>query len=184
MENLKDEELMEMFCNGNTHAFHLIYDRYKNRIFRFISNTYEKDRNSAEDCVQEVFIRLIKNKNTFNVSMRFPTWIYTVARNICLNRIRARAGLLHFELLDNDMPDKSDSSGKVVRQELYEIIRKAVSELPEKLKAVFIMRELDEISYEDIAGIIGSNEGNIRTLFHRAKKELQKIIKPYIEGEK
>lgn len=184
MESLKDEELMKMFCLGNNHAFDIIYDRYKNRIFSFILNVYEKNQSMAEDSVQEVFIRVIRYKDTFDRSMHFSTWIYTVARNVCLNKIRAKDGLLHFEIIDTDIPDELDSSRSVSCMELDKIIRDAISKLPENQKSVFVMREMDGMSYQEIAGVIGLSEGNIRTLLYRAKKELKKIIEPYIEGKK
>lgn len=181
MENLTDEELMVAFRSGDHHAFQVLYDRYKNRLFRFILNTYEKDPVSAEDCLEDVFIKVIKGKNNFIESMRFSTWVYTICRNVCLNRIRSRSRGIRFELLEEDIPCRETATAGVVTLEMEEIIRNAVAGLSEDQRMIFIMRALDEMSYREISAILGLNAGNVRVVFNRAKKKLQAAIKPYLE---
>ena len=185
MEELRDEELMEMFCSGRTEAFQVLFDKYKNRIFRFIYATYERNTGRAEDYTQEIFLRLIKSRDSFNPAMRFSTWLYTIARNYCINQIRARDPIIEIQIEELDgreygsQKDRADNS--LLDKELGEIIRKAVSKLPENLRSVFVLREIDGLSHGEISEILNLSESNVRIQLHRAKKQLRQLISPYLE---
>ena len=166
MEELRDEELMEMFCSGRTEAFQVLFDKYKNRIFRFIYGAYEKNPSQVEDYTQEVFLRVIKKRDTFNPAMRFSTWLFTIARNYCLNQIRAKSANLEVQVesMDRLMYSKpgSDASEKLLDKELGALIRRSVARLPENLRAVFVLREIDGLSHGEISEILNLRESNVR----------------------
>ena len=168
MEELRDEELMEMFCSGRTEAFQVLFDKYKNRIFRFIYGAYEKNPSQVEDYTQEVFLRVIKKRDTFNPAMRFSTWLFTIARNYCLNQIRAKSANLEVQVesMDRLMYSKpgSDASEKLLDKELGALIRRSVARLPENLKTVFVLREVDGLSHTEISEIMNLSECNVRRL--------------------
>lgn len=88
MDTLTDESLMGMFCDGKPEAFQVLFERHKDRVFRFIYAVYMKDTSKAEDCTQETFVKVIQHRDRFNTDMSFSTWLYTIARNHCLNQIR------------------------------------------------------------------------------------------------
>lgn len=179
MTELHDEEIMEMFCSGRTEAFQILFDKYKNRIFRFVYASYERNISLAEDYTQEIFLRLIKNRDSFNPAMRFSTWLYTIARNYCLNQIRARTPIIEVEIDELERQgygNSKDRADKVlIDKELGEKIRKAVAGLPENLRSVFVLRE-DGLSYQEIAEVLNLSEPNVRTQLHRAKKQLREIL--------
>lgn len=184
MEELPDEKLMDRFCAGDNSAFQLLFDKYKNRIFSYICNVFEHDRSLAEDYTQEIFIRVIRYRDKFNSSMRFSTWLYTIAKNYCKNQIRytkRRPEMIFgedFKILG--IPD--DSGSNLRNQELNSIIRGVLAELPENLREIFVLREIENLSFEEISEMTGLKEGNIRTLLSRAKSQLREKIKPYLEN--
>ena len=185
MPDLSDEDLMGLFRSGKAEAFQILFDRYKDRVFRFVLRVYERNPSRAEDCTQEVFLRVIKGRDSFNISMRFSTWIYTIARNYCLNRLRLKATALE-TLTDSpesleDCGCSGDSADILQNDDLGQIINRAVSMLPENLRAVFVMREIDGLSHAEIAEILKLNESNVRIQLHRAKQRLRNEISPYLE---
>lgn len=188
MDSISDELLMSMFCSGNTSAFQVLFEKYKDKIFRFIFSVYEKDISKAEDYTQEVFIRIIRNRTSFNPSMNFSSWLYTIARNFCLNQIRDNKNFLEIQL-NEEINIKTagamkNASELMENQELETVIQHAISSLPENLKVIFVMREIEGFPHSQIAEILNIKEGNVRTLLHRAKKTLKKAISPYLEEKK
>ena len=186
--DLSDEELMRLFRIGKTEAFQVLFDKYKNRIFGFVHVAYERDPSSAEDCVQEIFLRVIKGRDTFNPAMRFSTWLFTIARNHCLNRLRDRSLHLEFHVAEpGDLACATTVEGAdaaLLDHELGETIRSALAALPENLRTVFVLREVDGLSHAEISDILNQKESNTRIQLHRAKKQLQELIAPYMEGKK
>jgi len=186
MTDLHDEALMAMFAAGRTEAFQVLFERYRNRLCRFIRGTYRMDPAQAEDCVQDVFLRVVKGRASFNPAMRFSTWLYTIARNLCLNQIRDRKANLEIQFEEATPLDRGNPGGGpddiLLDAELGVLIRKAVAELPEHLRAVFMLREIDGLPHDQIADILNLNEPNVRTQLHRAKKILKAKISPYLEG--
>jgi len=185
MKPFNDEQLMQLFCSGDRDAFQELFHKYKDKIYRFIHSIYIKNRTLAEDCTQEVFIKVIRNKDRFDHTMRFSTWLYTIARNHCLNQIR------HSRIIDlkqdelketlQDMQNKNPVD-KIEDGELRKTVQNAIYELPENLKTVFILREIEILPYAQIADILDMQEGNVRIQLHRAKKILRNKLSPYVEG--
>lgn len=184
MDTLRDEALMGLFCDDKPEAFRILFERHKDRIFRFIHTVYMKDRSSAEDCTQEVFLKVIRHRDSFNREMSFTAWLYTVARNHCLNQIRVSQPLAmsRSELKESEQntPD-ANASETLESKELGQEILSAVHTLPEQAKAVFILREIEGLSYAEIAEIMDLHQGNLRMQLHRAKRYLKEAILPYLE---
>ena len=190
MKDLTDEELMLVFKGGNNNAFDVLFDKYKNRIFRYVCyvyNLFGSNRNISEDIVQEVFINVITKRNTYDPEFKFSTWLYSITRNLCINRMRSRSfqNDQHTYPLDPiyeaAFSEKPDAISSIEKAELKEVIKRAVGELPGKYKEVFILHELNGLSYDEIARVLEINENTIRTRFHRARSLLMEKIKPYLE---
>jgi RNA polymerase sigma-70 factor (ECF subfamily) len=187
---LSDEALMTRFCQGQNSAFQLLFEKYRDRIFRYIYHVYEKNRTRAEDYTQEVFLLVIRNREKFNPAMVFSTWLYTVARNFCLNQLqkveyRLEINSDSFELITIGGKEvHAESANSMENAETGEIIRTAIEQLPEPLKAIFVMREIDGLSHAEIGEIFNMKAGHVRIQLHRAKKKLQELISPYLEGIK
>jgi len=187
MDTVTDEQLMSRFCSGATSAFQVLFDRYRDKIFRFVYGVYEQDAARAEDRTQEVFLRVIRSRDSFNPAMRFSTWLYSIARNCCLNELRNRGrrgewATDEVDQLSLEAPQK-DAAQRLETAELGAVIRQAIASLSEGLRAVFMLREVDGLAHAEIAGILNLREGAVRTQLHRAKQQLQQRLKPYLEGE-
>lgn len=185
MSTLNDEQLMRLFCDGDTDAFQMLFHKYKNKIFRFIHSVYIRNPSQAEDCAQEVFLRIIRSKDRFDHSLRFSTWLFTIARNYCLNQLR-KFSVTDFmqDDLKDALPDAENKNpyNLIEGKELRQTIQNAIFALPENLKAAFILREIEALPYSEIAAILNVREGNIRIQLHRAKKLLREKLSPYVEG--
>ena len=186
--DLTDEELMLIFKDGDNNAFQILFDKYRNKVYRYIYNLFGKDRHICEDITQEVFISMITKRDTYNPEFRFSTWLYSITRNLYINRMKSRGfrndeGTYPLDPLYEAVPSKEPSAiSNIERAELGEVIKRAVAELPGKYKEVFILHELNGLPYDEIAGIIETNENAVRTRFHRARNLLKEKIKPYLEG--
>lgn len=188
MRELTDEDLMNLFCSGKTEAFQILYDKYKNRIFRFVHVCYGRNIADAEEYTQEIFLKMIVNRQMFNPAMRFSAWFYTIARNYCLNKIRTekiQCVVSLGEIDESQINLSGHSADKLMLDgELGVKIRQAIISLPENQSVVFVMREIDELPFCEIAEILNLNEGNVRMILHRAKKQLQTLLASYLGGEK
>ena len=190
-KDLTDEQLMVIFKMGNNQAFDVLFDKYKHRVFRYIYNFVGRDTSLAEDVVQEIFINLFLKKQSFNPEMKFSTWLYTMARNACINRAKSknyREKKMTFSLdqgyesLDLSKPEKDNLPAKKMEQaELRKVIEEAIGMLPEKYRETFILHELEGLSYSQLADILETNEATIRTHYHRARNLLKEKIEPYLE---
>lgn len=190
MKDLTDEELMLVFKGGNDNAFDVLFDKYRNRIFRYVRyvyNLFGSDRDISEDIAQEVFIKMIKGKDIYNPELKFSTWLYSIARNLCINRMKSRSfrndkSTYPLDAVYNIAVSKQPGAvSNIEKAELGKVIKRTIGELPAKYKEVFILHELNGLPYDEIAEILGANENTIRTHFHRARNLLKEKIRPYLE---
>ncbi len=190
MKDLTDEELMLVFKGGNNNAFDMLFDKYRNRIFRYVCyvyNLFSWNRDISEDIVQEVFIKMVKGKETYNPELKFSTWLYSIARNLCINKMKSRSFMddrntYPLDAVYNIAASKQpDAVSNIEKNEFRKVVEQIAGELPVKYKEVFVLHELNGLPYDEIAGILGANENTIRTHFHRARNLLKEKIRPYLE---
>jgi RNA polymerase sigma-70 factor (ECF subfamily) len=186
---LDDAELVTAFLHGEERAFQELVERYQTRLLNFIYRTIG-DRERGEDLVQEVFIRVYRHLHRFDRSKKFSTWIYTIASNLAKNELRNRSRnpLVFFQTIkknwqDDDRPlqfeDSSSRPDDMYRKRhLRELVEASVSQLPEHHRQVFVLRELEGKSYEEIAEITGCNLGTVKSRLNRARNSFAAIIEP------
>ena len=186
---LDDAELVTAFLRGEERAFQELVERYQTRLLNFIYRTIG-DRERGEDLVQEVFIRVYRHLHRFDRSKKFSTWIYTIASNLAKNELRNRSRnpLVFFQTIkrnwqDDDRPlqfeDSSSRPDDMYRKRhLRELVEASVSQLPEHHRQVFVLRELEGKSYEEIAEITGCNLGTVKSRLNRARNSFAAIIEP------
>jgi RNA polymerase sigma-70 factor, ECF subfamily len=186
---LDDAELVTAFLAGEERAFQELVERYQTRLLNFIYRTIG-DRERGEDLVQEVFIRVYRHLHRFDRSKKFSTWIYTIASNLAKNELRNRSRnpLVFFQTIkknwqDDDRPlqfeDSSSRPDDMYRKRhLRELVEASVSRLPEHHRQVFVLRELEGKSYEEIAEITGCNLGTVKSRLNRARNSFAAIIEP------
>ena len=186
---LDDADLVTAFLHGEERAFQELVERYQTRLLNFIYRTIG-DRERGEDLVQEVFIRVYRHLHRFDRSKKFSTWIYTIASNLAKNELRNRSRnpLVFFQTIkknwqDDDRPlqfeDSSSRPDDMYRKRhLRELVEASVSQLPEHHRQVFVLRELEGKSYEEIAEITGCNLGTVKSRLNRARNSFAAIIEP------
>ncbi|MGQ0765269.1 MAG: sigma-70 family RNA polymerase sigma factor [Gemmatimonadota bacterium] len=189
LRQLDDAGVVGAFLAGEERAFQELVERYQARLLNFIYRTIS-DRERAEDLVQEVFIRVYRHIRRFDRSKKFSTWIYTIASNLAKNELRNRSRnpLVLFQTIrknwqDDDRPlqfeDPETRPDDLFRKRhLRELVENAVGQLPEHHRQVFVLRELEGKSYEEIAEITSCNLGTVKSRLNRARNAFAAVIEP------
>ena len=176
LEKEGDEYLMLAFQDGSTAAFELLVKRYKNKIFNYIYK-YTGDRLSSEELAQEVFIRVYKCRERYQVTAKFNTFIYRIAMNLAYNEVRNRKRR-KTEATENFffLQDKSTPETQFEREEMAEFINMEIQKLPAKLKDVVILCNVQSNSYKKASEILNVSVGTIQSRLSRARKILRKNL--------
>ncbi len=194
LENDPDAALMQRVTQGDQPAFEELVEKYKQPVFNMIYRTLP-DAAEAEDLAQTVFIQVYKSAARYRVEAKFSTWIFTIARNLCLNELRRRSrrpadsldapiaagedegATRQFEDVRNIAPHE-----QLVRDELVSKVAEALQELPENQRAAVLLYQEQDKSYEEIAAIMSSSLSATKSLIHRARETLKQRLKPYLKS--
>ena len=189
LKALDDSQIVESFLGGDERAFQELVERYQTRLLNFVYRTIG-DRERAEDLVQEVFIRVYRHLHRFDRSKKFSTWAYTIASNLAKNELRNRSRnpLVLFQSMrsaseEDDRPlqfeDATSRPDDMYRKRhLRTLVDETVAALPEHHRQVFVLRELEGKSYEEIAEITHCNLGTVKSRLNRARTAFAAIIEP------
>jgi RNA polymerase sigma-70 factor (ECF subfamily) len=192
LRGMDDADVVTSFLGGEERAFQELVERYQTRLLNFIYRTIG-DREKAEDLVQEVFIRVYRHLHRFDRSKKFSTWVYTIASNLAKNELRNRSRnpLVLFQTVQKNFQDEDrplqfeDTTARpddmYRKRHLREIVEESVAKLPEHHRNVFILRELEGKSYEEIAEITECNLGTVKSRLNRARNSFAEIIAPYVD---
>lgn len=192
LRKLDDSAVVKRFLEGEQRAFGILVDRYDNRLVNFVYRTIG-DRERAQDLVQETFIRVYRHLHRFDPTKKFSTWIYTIASNLAKNELRNRSRnpLVFFQTIkknweaDHRPLEWEDNSYKpddlYRKRHLRRVVEKAVSELPEHHRVVFVLRELQGKTYEEIAEITAVNLGTVKSRLNRARNNFARIVAPMLD---
>jgi RNA polymerase sigma factor (sigma-70 family) len=173
MTHSNDLELVELFQKGNEASFNELVRRYQEKVY-WIAHRFVNDHDQADDITQDVFVKIYSALKQFRGESGFYTWLYRITVNVALNALRKQR-LKDFIRIDeffetaddeNDQPDI-----QFEKDEQQKLIEEAIAKLPEKQKAVFILRYHEELSYEEISLILKTSIGGLKAnYFHAAKK--------------
>ncbi len=187
-----DAALMLRVKQGDRAAFEELVEKYQQPVMNLVYRTLP-DATEAEDLAQHVFLQVFKSAHRYEVSAKFTTWLFTIARNLCLNEIRRRsrhpAQSLDETFADNDeQPVRQAEDLKtfsppdsLLHSELEEKIEAALAELPEKQRTAILLCRGDEFSYEDIAKVLNCSVSATKSLIHRGRETLKQKLKPYLK---
>mgnify|MGYP000868973984 FL=1 len=174
-----EEILVKMAKKGDVSAFSELVKRYERYILNLVYRTlgYSED---AEDIAQETFIKAYNNIKKFREESKFSTWLSKIAINLCRDKFRSKS---HKEENLEDgvwltIPQNSyyDPEETAERMEIQEKIRKAVASLPEELRVVFVLRELEDLSYEEISKMLNIPIGTVESRIYRARMKLKTLL--------
>ncbi|MGD0483957.1 MAG: sigma-70 family RNA polymerase sigma factor [Gemmatimonadales bacterium] len=184
--------MVQACLDGDSRAFTELVLRYQTRLLNFVYRSIG-DRERAEDLVQEAFIRVHRHLHRFDQAKKFSTWIYTIASNLAKNELRNRSRnpLVLFQAIRRNWePDhrplqfedtQSRPDDLFRKRHLRELVEATVSQLPEHHREVFVLRELEGKSYEEIAEITGCNLGTVKSRLNRARNSFATIIEPHLD---
>lgn len=185
--NYVETRLAKLSRGGDRRAFAELVELYKDKLYhlayRMLNQSHE-----AEDVVQETFLRVYTNLHRYDETQKFSTWIYRIATNLCIDRLRKRKANYS---LDAEMPDgegadwysllpsdQATPESEVVLSEMQGHIRAAIETLPEKYKSVVILRYLHDMSLQEIGDVLGMPVTTVKTRVHRGREFLRKKLEP------
>jgi len=179
-----DEELIFQFQKGNEHAYLELVNRYKDRLLNFIFG-YVHSKESAEDIVQDTFLKLYTSADMYKEIAKFSTWIFTIAANLAKTELRKLKRRKIFSITDMGFDDKDyeiPSESNVPENSInskYQMkyILKAIYKLDEPFKTALILRDIQELSYEEVSNIVDISIGTVKSRINRGRLKLQKILK-------
>lgn len=192
LKQLDDSGVVAAHLAGDRLAFGELVERYQNRLLNFIYRT-TGDRERAEDLVQETFIRVYRHLHRFDQTKKFSTWIYTISSNLAKNELRNRSRnplVLFQTLMKNRDADTRPLEWEDNTYRPDDLFRKrhlksqvdaAVDQLPEHHRTVFILREMEGKTYEEIAEITTTNLGTVKSRLNRARNNFAQLIAPVLD---
>ena len=181
---LSDERLIEKFQNGEVNAYNELVKRYKDRLLNFIYR-FLNDIDRSEDLVQDTLIKLYTHKNSYKEVAKFSTWLYTIAANLArteLRKIKRRKTFSVSELSNDDREyiissDALDQSEDYLTENFEKKIQNALVQLPDDFKTIIILRDIQELSYDEISKIVELPLGTVKSRINRGRLKLQKLLK-------
>ena len=191
---IADEELLRRFNDGRAEAFETLLSRYEKPLFNFILR-HVAERTRAEEIMQDAFLRVIERSKEFKGESKFSTWLYTIARNLCIDESRKMVFRRHKSLDAQLGGDDGEGPALVERtagsapavdrtaiaRELKPQISAAISALPEEQREVFLMREIQNMPFKDIAAIVGVPENTVKSRMRYALERLQEALAEYAD---
>ena len=189
-KTLTDQEILFRLVDEDVDSFSILVDRYKNRLTNFVFR-FVKDTDVSEDIVQETFLRVFRHRHNYKAIANFSTWIFTIAGNLAKSELRRRKRwkFLSVDAINDDekkfdLPDtgiKPDRAASV--SILDENIQNAIDSLQNKYKESLILRDIEGMSYKQIAEITGVPVGTVKSRVNRARKNLQKKLRDHTPAD-
>jgi len=187
---------MERFLSGRASAFQVLSERHGTRVYNFILRQV-RDPELARDLVQETFLRVVRNAASFKAQSKFTTWLYTIARNQCIDAMRRARHRRHVAL---DQPLSKDDTGGATLLDMTADPRPgqaseardrrfvaklegALAELPDEQREVFLMREVDGLKFREIAEVVGIPENTVKSRMRYALEALRGHLAEFAESD-
>jgi RNA polymerase sigma-70 factor (ECF subfamily) len=181
-----DQHYIRLVKEGDTNAFAVLVDRYKDMVFT-LSLKMLKDREEAEEVSQDTFLKIYKSLSKFNGESKFSTWIYKVAFNTCLDRLKKNKRSQPVAAMDAFTEQEAISLTNVLdsieERERKQVIQDCLHCLPGEDSFLLTLYYFEEQSLEEIANIIGINPNNVKIRLYRSRKKLTALLKDRLEPE-
>ena len=163
---------------GDSDAFRLVFEAYKDRVYSIALCFFDGNEASARDITQEVFLKLMMTIAQFQRRSEFVTWLYRIVTNACLDRKRALRRFLFFgSSRDLELPDRRSSiEEKYIQNELESSVRKVIAEMKPKLRMAILLKYFDDLSYDEMAVVLGCSKGTVASRLNRAHQILARKL--------
>jgi RNA polymerase sigma-70 factor (ECF subfamily) len=182
---MTDAQLIREIKDGNVQMYAELIRRYERKIFSFIYHILKGTHleSSVEDLCQDTFYKAYRSLGTFReVEASFATWLYTIARNTVLSELRKSKNVkvsLEQSVQEPQAPHDALPEQTVLRNEKVSLVRQAISNLPEKQRSALILREYEQLDYQEIAAILGQTVSSVKSLLFRARASVRLQLEPY-----
>jgi RNA polymerase sigma-70 factor (ECF subfamily) len=186
LSELTDEELIAEFQRDNEAAFAILVSRHKDSLTNF-AYRFLNDWDDCNDVVQETFVRVFRKKHSYAPVAKFSTWLYTIATNLAKTQLRKRKlhRLVTFgfrrtdesELFHESQDEYSQADRRAESSIKRNLIERALASLPVKYREVIVLRDIQELSYEEIAVVTRLNIGTVKSRINRARSQLKDMLK-------
>ncbi|MFH1074797.1 MAG: RNA polymerase sigma factor [Candidatus Firestonebacteria bacterium] len=186
MQQVRDEELMLSYQKGDMQAMNELLLRYKNPVYRFVFRI-SNNCSEAEDIAQEVFLKVHEFRSSYLPIGKFSTWIFTIAHNLGISRLRKRKWLVSWprkqddpeELIEFESPEPSPQE-IAAENDLSVKIKECIQCLPFLQKEALVLREYENLDYKEVGRILKKTQATVKSLIYRARQNLKKKLLPYI----
>lgn len=186
----EDSELVKAFQAGDKAAFDTLVLRHKDKLYN-LCYWFLGDGQEANDSAQEVFIKVFRSLRKFRFESAFSTWLYRIAANTCKNRLKSsefrqktkrvrvdNPGKIEDGQYAEEIQDKTSSPMiELEKKERMMLIHKAIASLPTDQSTVVVLRDIEGLSYEEVANITGINSGTVKSRLSRARQQLRKKLR-------
>ncbi|KPL04141.1 MAG: hypothetical protein AMJ90_01995 [candidate division Zixibacteria bacterium SM23_73_2] len=179
-----DNELFKRVLDEDRIAFEALVNRYKIKLYNLVYRMLGT-KEEAEDILQETFLRVYRERNSFDFNYQFSTWIYTIALNLTRNELKKKKRFKFFgleSLLRKPAQSYLSEDFGNFKGEFQYYLEKEMKSLPEKYKKAFLLRDINELSYEEISNVLEIPLGTVKSRVNRARGILRKKLKPKMEG--
>ena len=189
-----DEDLILLVQDGNNQAYDILVGRYKDRLYSYLYRMLGNGT-EAEEFAQEAFVRAYIHADKYRTVAKFSTWLYTIATNLVRNRIRniKRRPKMTSIWADEegsdrgrwlDLKDEAPNPEETMdRSRLGELIQQAIEKIPSKYRTSFVLREMNGLSYEEIAATTGLKLGTVRSRINRGRMHFRKAVEPLLGND-
>ena len=186
-----DQLLVEQVQKGDNKAFDLLINKYQHRIVSLVAR-YVSDQSEAQDVAQEAFIKAYRAIDRFRGDSAFYTWLYRIAINTAKNWLVARkrrppasdidaADAEQYDM-ESRLKEQGTPENEMMREEIKRTVFDTIAELPDDLRTAIMLREMEGMSYEDIALTMDCPIGTVRSRIFRAREAIDEKLKPLVEG--
>jgi RNA polymerase sigma-70 factor (ECF subfamily) len=193
LKERSDEELMLLYSEGDVRAFEILLKRHERPIYNFVLRSCKR-ADVAEELTQEIFMRVVRSADGYQQKAKFTTWLYTIARNICIDRAR-RARRAREMSLDEKIGDEDgnsfldlvvDETAGVAhmsyeRRQFLERLQAALAELPEDQREVFLLKEVSGLKFREIAEVVDAPVPTVKSRMRYALQALRGHMEAYRE---
>lgn len=194
LQELSDERLMEVLVAGDKAAFDVLVQRHKVRLYNYVLRLL-RDPAEAEDVTQEALVRAYVHADKYRNIAKFTTWLYTIATNLVRNRVRKLRSTPRLVSIQGgrgegedegrealQLPDTGDlPDRRAEKQELHAIVTSSIERIPLRYREAFVLREVHDLSYEEIAAVTGLKLGTVRSRINRGRGHFRSIMEPFLQ---
>jgi len=176
------ESLIERCLHGDQLAWNLIVSRYRRKVFN-VAYQFVGRHEEAEDLTQEIFLKVFRSLDTFDRRANFQTWLISVSRNLCIDHyrsIRKERAMLDRDVDSSELSPASDEPGPLAALEQGDrvsLLHHAMAALPDTLRTAVLMRDIQELSYQEIADTLHLPEGTVKSRINRGRTELARQVR-------